>query len=243
MSKEHIRKIVDLPTIHLSGRDYVPPRTRDPEVRAFRHGRPAGTIMLEQQAAGLELIPRVLERAKTPEAVAFASTYLGAAAFNSSWYMQGREAPVMRRVARLPRLVDQEAEWRQTPEGLAALVRDNSQAVAMNAFHIAAEHARRKPNLRRLSVTGKGLAHLSLGLSTLPVAGIASTASEAEAQSHAWESAQDMVSVARTLGNDIGTNPSIAALADPDSDFSVFWRRTAPDDIYDALELTGTSTE
>jgi len=243
MSKEHIRKIVDLPTIHLSGHDYVPPRTRDPQVRAFRHGRPTGTITLEQQAAGLEIIPRVIQRANSPDAIAFASTYLGAAAFNSSWYMQGRDAPVMRRVARVPRLVDEEAEWRQTPEGLVTLVTDQAESLAVNAARAASEHAARTPNHRRLSMTGKGLANLSLGLVALPIARVATSASEAEAQGQAWEAAQDMVSVARTLGNDIGTNPSIAALADPDSDFSVFWRRTAPDDIYDALERADAPTE
>ena len=31
MTKEHIRKIVDLPAVHLSGPDYVPAPTRDPK--------------------------------------------------------------------------------------------------------------------------------------------------------------------------------------------------------------------
>lgn len=235
MSKEHIRKIVDLPTVHLSGPDYVPAPTRDPEIRALRHGRRPGTITLEQQAEGIAKIPRILERLRTPEGMEFASRSLAIATFNSGWYMNGREAPVMRRVGHLPKLVDEETDWRQTPEGLRIANGWTAHDLAIHAGHLAVQHAERASSARQRTKIGRRLTDLSLSLTGLQVVDIAATGSAAEAQHQAWEASQDMVSLSRTLGREIGTNPSIASLADPDSDFSVYWRRNAPDDAYDAL--------
>ena len=171
----------------------------------------------------------------------FASRTLAIATFNSGWYMNGQGAPVMRRVGHLPVLVDEEREWRQTPEGMRVAMGWNAHDLAIHAGHLAVQHAERAPSARQKIKVGRRLTDLSLGLAGLQVVDIAATATAAEAQHSAWEASQDMVSLSRTLGGEIGSNPSIASIADPDSDLSVYWRRNAPDDAFEAFVESATT--
>ncbi len=229
-------KDFDLSTEHLNGRAYIPPFTRNETERQRRHLLPPGTIILEQQRRGLAISVALLERITEPQDLQFAARMIAMGAINSSWYLYGEHAPVMRRRLNLPELASAESDWRQDTQGLLVKTRHDLVSATELAEATVATHINRASTQKIRSQLGRRVGNASLGLASLEVGTTAQSLSAFAVQARARQEGLQLIEDARTLGDRTGTHPSIAQLADPDSDLAVLWRREAPNEAYTAFE-------
>lgn len=230
----------DLPTKHLSEllpeQHYAPARTRDREEAERRRGLPTGTLLLEQQRRGLVMASAILDRVHTPEGVDFASHLIAIGGMNSSWYSFGRGAASMRRRMKLPVVAHDDNDWRQDRSGLIEASKQGLVEAAGYAEVLIAAKLNRAPRPRSNVVFGRAMGNTCLELGCIRFGDTFIGQSAFDAQATARTISLNIVEQARVLGTRMGTHPSIAQLADPDSDLSVAWRREAPDDAFEALE-------
>lgn len=235
-------KDFDLPTtLQAKGAEYIPPKARDEAEIDRRKRLPRGTLLAEQQRDGVAITADILESLEYPEDLAFASRVLGASALNTSWYLFAKGAPVMRRRLKLPLLTVPHEDVRpdtleliQARDTRLAQVRDHantySQMVSFSLGELALEDRR--------TVLGRQLGNTALAIATVDLgdAFTFSTVDDFSVQAAVRRRALRTLRDARELGVDIHTVPTLAQLANPDSDLSVFWRRNAPNGALRAYE-------
>lgn len=233
----------DLPRQHLSDQGhYVPPKARDEAEIARRRMLPRGTLVAEQQVRGIEVAHRILETVKVGEDMAFTTRMLGMAAINSSWYIFGQGAPdVMRRRLMLPKMADDENEWRQTPDELRVQTINGLRESRRQAAAITEATAANRLTARRSRSFGRLLGNVSLHLGVLDDGRTIIGGDAFEVQKHVRDKALDLLEFARQFGQDTQSHPSIAQLANPDSPLGVHWRREAPDNAFYAYEAATMS--
>lgn len=228
----------DLPRQHLSEQGhYVPPAARDEDEIRRRRALPAGTLLAEQQAHGVALAGNILSRVEAGEDMLFTTQMLGMATINSSWYVfaQGKHAPdVMRRRLILPKLADQETDWRQTAEGLREETVEGLATAGLLAQAFAADRAANRVSVRRDRAFGRHLGNVSLHLAVLRDGQTTIGGNAHEVQIEVRDRALELLDVARQFSIDHHSHPSIAQLANPDSPLGVHWRNTAPNGAYQA---------
>tara|TARA_B100002049_G_C15971998_1_gene329172 strand:- start:54 stop:806 length:753 start_codon:yes stop_codon:yes gene_type:complete len=235
----------DLPTQHLGGEHYIPPRARDEEEIERRRSLPAGSILIEQQARGLRMARTMMSyEADTPD-IAFMSDLLAQGSINTSWYTFARPrlvrgepvapADVMRRRLYLTPMADDETDWRETREGLRERVADRlTDAIELADTLVVMRHAGFE---RQQTVTnfGRLLGGVSIDLACYGQRGLpAGDAHQVMAQVR--QNALTNLERARTASDRIGVAPSVAQLPDADSETSVYWRRNATKGAYEAYE-------
>lgn len=234
----------DLPTLHYGGPEhYVPPRTRDADERARRHSLPPGTLLAEQQYAGLRVAEGIMAHDLDEDDMAFASLLLAASELNSSWYSFARDHAneVMRRRLELPRLVDEETTLRETREGLLHKTRAGLATAAQWAGVLAEATAENTRHAKLPVLTGRTMGNSSLQLACVTIGNVPYGISAFEVQARARQQGLEALALSRRTVAEVGVLPSVAQLADVDSPLSVFWRRHAPDGAYDALEAATAS--
>lgn len=227
---------------------YVPPKTRDEAERARRHELAKGTIILEHQQIGLGIASLALKFAKRPDDIDFTTRVLAAGGFNLSWYAFARGAELapqadksrQRRRLELPDLTIGAPENRLASEDL----RYEAAWLFEEAMRKTAEAIDALPNqpkkFHRLSMSiGRlsGKASLMAGTARLGdeiinLGGL----TDADTQNRVRQGSLIVVDNSRIMGEDIGVVPSLAQLADPYSNVSVFWHRNAPNGAMNALE-------
>jgi hypothetical protein len=227
----------DLPRQHLNAPDYIPARTRDNDEAERRRLLPTGTLVLEQQRRGLAVIAGVLARLDQPDDIAFASHIFAASTLNSSWYSYGKHASVMRRRLELPTFAT-ESGWRENRQDFVAKIGSSIVRAQQLAGDMIATHATSRRTARQTELFGRYVGTVSLEIAGLPIVDMPQTMDPFDVQSAVRDVSLDVLETARTLGHQIGHNPSLAQLADIDSDVLVYWRREAPNGAYDALEST-----
>lgn len=236
----------DLPTLHYSGPEhYVPPRTRDAEERARRHGRPPGTLLAEQQYTGLRVAEGIMNHTLDDDDIAFVAPLLAASGLNSSWYgfARNHENEVMRRRLELPRLIDETLMWRETRDGLLCKTREGLATAAQLAGLLAEAIAENRQRTRLFTRTGRTIGNSSLQLACVTIGNVPYGLSPFEIQALARQHGLEALMMSRRAVAEVGVLPSVAQLADTDSPLSVFWRRHAPDGAYEALEAATASIE
>lgn len=223
----------DLPRQHLSQEGhYVPPKARDPEEIARRRTLPAGTVLAEQQAKGVEIAHTLLGRTEVGSDMKFVTHMVGMLTINASWYLFGRGAPdVMRRRLILPHIARYEDDSRLS----AAELRENALEGLGLATDMAADFAGRYAE-RKLSVHwARGFArHLGNVALDLAVLGDGNTTISGNAfavQEHVRSQALDLLEYARQSGIDTGTHPSVAQLPDRYSQASLNIHKNGPDNV------------
>lgn len=229
-------KTFDLPTRHISGSHYIPPRTRNPEEAERRHYLPRGTILLEHQQAGIAMTRDILGSLEQPEDRAFAARVFGASALNASWYSYAQGADVMRRRLALPILADDTMSFRETKAGLREKTEDHLAQLEADAAVAVDHHRAHRLGFREQRRLGRRLGDtaLYLGLSTLQT--VPQGVSAFEAQQLARDQSLEVLEAARDMVHEIGISPSLAQLPDHDSPLSVYIRREAPDGFFTAFE-------
>lgn len=238
MSTQPIFKHGDLPTKHLFGeRDYIPPKARDEEEIARRRELKRGVLIAEQQQQGTKVACFILDHLEQPEDIAFGSRILAASGFNTAYYSHARGTSYMRRVLHLPRPTRnpnrtvttgsmlQDAQFNFCEAYYAA------EKLTDAAAKTSLEHANAKVPFGRL------VGNASIKLACVTLGDRIGQYDEAAAQRMVRQRYLDTVQDSRDLGADVGSAPSLAQLANPDSDLSVFWRREAPNGALQAYEI------
>lgn len=228
----------DLPTRHIAGNNhYIPPRARNSTEIERRHELPRGTILLEQQHRGILVGHSVLEAVSDDNDTAYIAQIIGSCGLNSAHYQFARGSRFMRRHTTLPYLARPEGQPRPSSEDVLASARLKVARVTETAGKLASLHAERRSGESSVADTlGRSMTHAALEVACIPLADTISSRGEFAVQATVRAHCLDTLDAARNLGLEIGTPPSFAQLADPDSDLSVRIRREAPTDVFYAFE-------
>jgi hypothetical protein len=245
MSEKRIYKDFDLPTNHLPGkRHYVPRPARSATEIARRRGLRRGTLLAEHQVRGLTVAAAILEKVEEPVDVQFSAKVLAVSGINSAWYSfaRGAEEKVMRRRLKLPLLATGDAERRPDVTTLLPSARQRVNDAALQAHLLVGANellsvAKIEDHKKQL---GRAVGGASLELACIAsqsgFSGFGKTVTDFDAQNFARQRGLWALHHGRTLATEMGSYPSIAQLADVDSDLSVYWRRQAPNGALEAYE-------
>jgi hypothetical protein len=231
-------KDFDLPTQHLSvDHHYIPSRARSSGEIERRHELPRGTILAEYKEKGTKVAAHILHSIQYEPDVVFSSKILAATGLNSSWYEYARGASVMRRRLKLPVLAEAEGQLRLNMTDILEDARASFDGAAYLAGRVVAAHEHRSPKLPEHKILlGKGLGSASLTLACANMNKTPAYDTPFVVQTVVREQGLQALQDARALSSEIGTPPSLAQLADPNSDLSVYIRRNAPDGVYQAYD-------
>jgi len=248
MNTLRIYKDFDLPTKHLDEADhYVPPKARDDSEIDRRRALRQGTLLAEHQQKGLLVASTILNQIEEPEDIAFSSKILSATGLNTAWYSMARYAPVMRRRLKLPMLAQENRLFTPTS---AELLGDSALGFEAAAFIAGRLVVSNEVNPKRVEARkihlGRRVGNTSLrlacvGLGDQVVANI-DEITDFDIQDIVRTRSLHALDTARTIGQDIGVPPSMAQLADQDSDLAVYWRRNSPNGAREAYDFA-TSTQ
>jgi len=226
----------DLPRQHLTSDHYVPSRARHADEIDRRRTLPRGTLLAEQQRDGLHIASNIASNVQSPQDLAFVTDTLAVSGLNAGWYNYAQKSDVMRRRLLLPELANDDEDWRESRSGLLTKAQEGLVHAAEMATVFAAAKTERKDTQRQTFLLGRHLGNVALELACVPLGNAPRFLSAFEVQSVAREKALETLERSRIIADQVGTNPSIAQLSDPDSPLSVYWRRNAPNGAYEAYE-------
>ena len=246
--EQPIFKDFDLPTQHLAEEHYVPPKARSAAEIERRHRLPKGSLLAEHQHRGLKVAAGILGNIIDQPDVDFSARLLAAAGLNTAWYgfAQGAETEVMRRRLKLPRLDGWQPAWRPSGPDLLREATDGFEEAVFAAKAVVSAVEHRSPRTAGYKKTlGRAIGNSSLTLACVPVADqLVLGGTDHDIQLLVRQRSLHTLNDARQLSGEIGSHPSIAQLADQDSDLSVYWRRNAPNGALQAfLEVTAQQNE
>lgn len=226
----------DLPRQHLSEQGhYIPARAREEAEIQRRRRVPTGTVLAEQQAKGFKVAAYVLKQTED-ESLIYSSNLISLAALNSGWYTFAQGASdVMRRRLYLPKMADHESDWRQNTADLRKEATENMKVLASLAGDLALRNEAMRPSRRASVQCGRLAGSTALQLAVLQYGSIPG-GNAFEVQKQVRDLALHTLDESRNYGAANESHISIAQLADRDSPLSVAWRRSAPDQAYQALE-------
>ena len=227
----------DLPTSPMPGLVYVPRKARDPHEIARRRALLPGELVLEQQFKGLRVGRVALAGITERKSVDFALPLVSLAALNSVWHVHAEpernlEAGIRRRRLKYPTMTD----WQDSAhllEGVKyGLAQGEKLAARLVLLHgtDTAELARVKRDFATCVGNAALAGAVVTGLGENPIPG-----SPLRAQQVAREYGLRLLESRAAVAEQIGSAPTLAQLADRDSDLSVYWRRNAPDQAHAAL--------
>lgn len=228
----------DLPKQHLDERHYVPARARRSSEIERRRSLPSGTTLLEQQRDGLVIAGRMLDSVEQPEDISFTSNLIAMSGLNAGWYSYAANSPVMRRRLSLPRLADEETGWRETRKGLLTKAQQGLVDAASLASVLVSATVERRATERHKQQIGRRMGDIALNVACIELGSVAQSYGAFAIQDMAREQSLYVLEEARVFGDKIGSHPSIAQLADPNSDLAVYVRRHAPNETLDAYEAS-----
>jgi hypothetical protein len=239
MSKQPFRDYDSPNRRQYGGEHYIVPPTRDPVEAIRRIDRPRGVLRFEYQQRGLRIGATVLRGLHEPEDVEFARPVLAASLQKAGDYTSNMgRIDVQRSRWKLPDLTEA-SPLAGLP--LHVMLRETAaqlEEAAMASDKLINGLSRHDTRIKRTGLqVGGRIGHASLTLSAAHLAGIGYLLSDFDIQ---WQARIEGLKTAEKVGalaETIGTIPSIAQLADPDSPLSVYWRREAPNGAYEALEM------
>lgn len=244
MSKEHPPKILDLPTEHLTmnGRDYVPLKTRDSAERDRLHDLPTGTLLLEDQFKGVEVMKALLPTLESPADLQYASDMFAASLLNASWYQYGQSFEGMRRHLELETMLDQDGHYLSQAALIEKIVGRldelSTLASAVTQAHI--ERRSRQPQQAKL---GRIMGNVASSMASIGIGPINENADFYDVKLGVRNNAQRAIRLGRTDTLTHGARPSVAQFAKRDSDALQAWRRDATDSAYEAMEAAYATIE
>lgn len=214
---------------------YVPARTRDAKEARRRRQNPTGTLILEQQARGFEIIKKGLLAADNfSQLVEWSSIAVPAAIGASQYHLNGA---VMHRYIPLPQLAHHEPKLRPNADAMREQALDRFDAALTYADILLSAHrfaSRRKYNGLALRA-GRAMTNAALTLHMIPLsettADPASELSNKAVQELVRDRSLEVVRRTSDIALEIGAMPSAAQLADRLSPLSVELQRTASDAV------------
>lgn len=232
-SEARIPKQGDLPVAHL-GKDghYVPPKAKDEEIIRLRRSRP-GTLKLLASSVGANVAAElVYTSSEDLDLAQFTSGVIAPTIINSVWYQFAQGEKQNRRNLPYFPLYEKLEPANGLMNGAAENLQDASIAIRKLAG-VSVINPIRKANLRRSS--SLILRDSAMALTAVPLADRLQYDPErySELAVGQWmqNATNEMLITARTMYEEIGTHPSLAQLADSESDLSVYIRRNMPREV------------
>lgn len=237
MSKEQTPKQLDLPTEHLTGtgEHYVPPKTRDSTERDRRHELPSGTLLLEQQHAGIGVMLATMQGLESPGTANYAIDMFAPSLMNAAWYQYGRDFEGMRRQVELESMIDDEGNFLTQEQRIEKLL-ERLTALHEMAGRTVVDHKERKGQVTRHRKLGRAMGDTATTMLSIGMGDISPAVELAQVRLEVRDRSQRAIRMGRTAELTLGAYPSVAQFANPDSDALVAWRRHATDDAYQAME-------
>lgn len=221
----------------LAGNDYIPPKARTSEERERRHELPGGNLKLQQQERGIRVFSMVLNNIHDDNDVSFVSRVISSCGLISGWNQFARYAPVMRRQNSIPNLGWPLELERPSSDERLVLARNQLERVGESAGKLVTLHAERRRGIMQQSTkVGRAMVDAGLEVACIGLADDLQKTVPFETQVRVRNRCLEVFDDAHQLGAKLGTQPSFAQAADPDSDLSVHIRRTAPIDVFYAFE-------
>lgn len=244
------RRNFNLPAQHINetdGSNYVPPRARDEAEIARRRQLRPGTLLLEHQAAGLEVARAVYRHPVTEsEDAKYIRQRLAVPLFNSAWYtfanMDKSPDFFMSRILKLPVIAYDETEiedpWRASKEFLETKIRDGLGRSAALASRLTIQYQRgaEKTRLKTAADLGRAMGNTALLLINRDNFDTPLGMSDVDIQNLVMAYASELLGQARVSHDGTGYHESIAQIAHWESPLSRDWRDNAPPQAYEALE-------
>lgn len=236
-------KHFDLPVNHLTRHGhYTPPKARDEAEIERRRQRPPGALIAEQQEKGTAVAAKLLDFMKDKEDSDFVPKLIAAAGINTAWHNHAQGAEdVMRRRLWLPVHANRRAE-------ITAPVLYEEASAGFDEAALLATYLRKSIEARNSAIWsfrkkyGRRLGNASLVLACVPKAEvIAEGWNEVEQQYHTRQAGLVVLEASRNLEEHVGTNPTLAQLADNDSPMSVYIRRHGTNLSVEGLEFATSS--
>ena len=230
------RRNFDLPAKHINetdGANYTPPRARDPQEIERRQALRPGSLLREYQAQGAIVAQATFEHPLTePEDIDYVRRRLAIPLLNSAWYNFADSSTTpdifMRRTLKLPVLADDNAEWRETKQGLTLRVRQGLAETARLASTLSIRYQQGYETTRLEKRLGRTMGNTALTLISLQHANAPLGMSEADIQDIVMLDASELLQAAQTSYEGTGVHASVAQMPDHDSPLAVDWRRNAP---------------
>lgn len=228
----------NLPVQHLTDNNhYVPPKARSSEEIERRRSQPKGVVLAEQQYRGMLIGARILRKVEDEPDVTYAYQLLAASGMSSAWYLSARDSETMSKRFKLPVLARGEDDT--LFQGLAlqeqARVVFDDAIVAAQGL-LSAVETNSPLRGKKTGVLGKTLGNASLALACVPAGEAVRNFTPFMTQAWVREQGMGVLQKARAMAANIGTPPSFAQLADPNSDLAVEIRRNAPNVVEQAYE-------
>jgi hypothetical protein len=221
--------IFDLSVARIPGTAYQPPKAWNAGEIERRRQLTPGELVYEYQAAGLRVARRTLEllmTADNPRSREFAMDVIAVSGLNSVWYSMADPDRGLRQRKVIP------YPYLPTAENGTALLRaahHKLHVAEASADRLTQSYGARARNLsERRRDFGQPVGEASLALAVVSSVGDATFPwRPLDAQMIARESGTRLLERRLDLVRQIDTAPSLAQLADPDSDISVLFRRGA----------------
>jgi hypothetical protein len=244
MSKEHPPKILDLPTEHLTtnGRDYVPLKTRDSVERDRLHDLPTGTLLLEDQLKGIDVMKALLPVLESPTDLQYASDMFAASLLNASWYQYGQSFEGMRRHLELETMLDENGNYLSQVALIEKIV-SRLDEVSVLASAVTQAHVERRVRRPQQAKLGRAMGNVASSIASIGMGPISEGAVLYDVKLGVRNNAQRAIRLSRTDTLTHGARPSVAQFANRDSDALQAWRRDATDSAYQAMEAAYASIE
>lgn len=227
-----------IPTQHLTGdRDYVPFKARSEDEKGRRRGRLPGHLLAEQELRGFAVLDEALMLAPDTRSRRYLAHHGALALVNTDWNLRVRHGRTMYKPVNLAMLAIGEAEQRPTAAGTYdhALVMLGA-VMRVSAGHVVSYERRARDIARHRAVLGRYAGNAAQTLAAVEIADEVREFSPVQTQIYVRERSMDVMAEARTIGNVVGADPTVAQFADRHSHYMGYIQRTAPDGAIAAVD-------
>jgi hypothetical protein len=226
----------DMPVVHLdSSHHHQPLKAKRTDEIARRRAMNTGTLLAEKQERGILIAAEIARLTSRHEGDKFVAPLMAASVYNTAWYAyaQGAEG-IMRRRIMLP-----QNDLRLSPITYFDFMNESAEELVLagEAAHAIVTARRYGNDLRDTpKVLGTWLGFTAIKLANVgSVELLEKTDDPIDRQIITRQNGLYIAELSRELYRDIGSHPSLAQLADQDSDLSVYWRRNGSSEAVEAL--------
>lgn len=220
-------------------RHFKLPALRTPSEIEYWHEQMHGARIATFELRGLQAARTFTQRASTAEDIRFINNVLAPAGEVSAWYLKFFSSTRMRRVGHIPMLGFEDIDLRPTARDVHEQSKDAlGQAIAIGHGFVRAHETRARDIHMHREALGTAIGDAALLLSTIEIADTVRPMRPYATQMAVRDHGLAMFERSRTMWKEIGSHPSLAQLAYPDSDLSVYIRRSddTPPNMIEAFE-------
>lgn len=195
-----------------------------------------------EQFIGTRIASNTLRLVEAPESIAFTGRLLAASGLNTAWYSFARLSEnVQRRRLKLPQLDNPNPDWRPTSRELHQNAIDDLDFAQWPAYKIVSAYEYSKVNLLDFNPEfGRAIGSVALKIAAIDVGDkVHSNArvSDFLTQHLVRERAKDTLRDSAMLIKQLKSFPSVAQLANPNSDLATFMRHNGPLESREAFNV------